>query len=68
MSDFANKFSFKHGEPQSVGDTLYAGKVPEYRNLGDSLVPHWVRVTKGIPFVRVTRRRHDEKNYWRDHG
>ncbi len=41
--------SIKHGDRIEVGDTVYIGRAPKYAFLNGM----WVKVAKGIPFVKV---------------
>ena len=47
------------GDTIRVGDAVYKGANPEFRWIpGKWPLGTWKKVTKGIPFVRITPRRH----------
>lgn len=41
--------SLATGERIEIGNTVYVGRNPEYKMIGNM----WVKVRKGIPFVKV---------------
>lgn len=48
------KHSLKHGDRVDVHDATYAGRNPQYRAQQLPGMPvQWLKVAKGIPFVRV---------------
>jgi hypothetical protein len=50
MSQMSQKNrSIAQGERIEVGNTVYVGRNPEYKLIGMT----WVKVRKGIPFVKV---------------
>ena len=50
------EYSIKHGDTIKVGNTIYRGRPPEF--VGRQAYPggpvHYEKVSKGIPFVKVS--------------
>lgn len=55
MSNRAVNFSLERGETIQVGKTVYRGANPVYFNISPPGLPaQFVKVKKGIPYVRVS--------------
>lgn len=51
------------GSKHVIGGHTYMGEVPKYEYFMDpnGITGRWLKVTKGIPFVRVTTKTHSTK-------